>query len=126
MLIKLNLKSETPVYMQLRNEIIKGIATKEVNPGEQLPTVRDLAKQVGLNPMTVSKAYGILKDEGIVRSEGRKGVMVREDIVANELFLSRLNNDIELLVTESVVRGFNIDNIFEIIENMKNQYSEVK
>lgn len=126
MIIKLNINSETPVYLQLRNEIIKGIALGEVNPGEKLPTVRDMAKQVGLNPMTVNKSYQILKEEGIVKTEGRNGVTVREDIVANELFLSKLNNDVELMVTESLVRGFSIENIIELIENTTKEYGEAK
>ncbi|HHX69009.1 MAG: GntR family transcriptional regulator [Miniphocaeibacter sp.] len=126
MIIKLNLQSSTPVYLQLRNEIIKGIASKEINPGEKLPTVRDMAKQVGLNPMTVNKTYQILKEEGIVRTEGRNGVTVREDIVANELFLSKLNNEVELIVTESIVRGFSIEKIIEMINNTTKEYGEVK
>lgn len=126
MIIKLNINSETPVYLQLRNEIIKGIALGEVNPGEKLPTVRDMAKQVGLNPMTVNKTYQILKEEGIVKTEGRNGVTVREDIVANELFLSKINNEVELMVTESLVRGFNIEKIIELIENTKKEYGEAK
>ena len=126
MIIKLNINSETPVYLQLRNEIIKGIALGEVNPGEKLPTVRDMAKQVGLNPMTVNKSYQILKEEGIVKTEGRNGVTVREDIVANELFLSKLNNDVELMVTESLVRGFSVEKIIELIENTTKEYGEAK
>lgn len=126
MIIKLNMQSSTPVYLQLRNEIIKGIASKEINPGEKLPTVRDMAKQVGLNPMTVNKTYQILKEEGIVRTEGRNGVTVREDIVANELFLSKLNNEVELIVTESIVRGFSIEKIIEMINNTTKEYGEVK
>lgn len=126
MIIKLNINSETPVYLQLRNEIIKGIASGEVNPGEKLPTVRDMAKQVGLNPMTVNKSYQILKEEGIVKTEGRNGVTVREDIVANELFLSKLNNDVELMVTESLVRGFSVEKIIELIENTTKEYGEAK
>ncbi len=126
MIIKLNINSETPVYLQLRNEIIKRIALGEVNPGEKLPTVRDMAKQVGLNPMTVNKTYQILKEEGIVKTEGRNGVTVREDIVANELFLSKINNEVELMVTESLVRGFNIEKIIELIENTKKEYGEAK
>ncbi|QQK07833.1 GntR family transcriptional regulator [Miniphocaeibacter halophilus] len=126
MIIKLNMQSSTPVYLQLRNEIIKRIASKEINPGEKLPTVRDMAKQVGLNPMTVNKTYQILKEEGIVRTEGRNGVTVREDIVANELFLSKLNNEVELMVTESIVRGFSIEKIIEMINNTTKEYGEVK
>ncbi|WP_099202986.1 GntR family transcriptional regulator [Miniphocaeibacter massiliensis] len=120
MLIKIDITSSTPVYVQLRNEIIKGVAYGEIEKGEKLPTVREMAKQTGLNPMTVNKAYQLLKEEGIVKTEGRNGVTVREDITPNELFLTKLNNEVELILTESIVRGFNIENIIDLI-NIKSK-----
>ena len=124
MLIKININSSTPVYVQLRNEIIKGVAYGEIGKGEKLPTVREMAKQVGLNPMTINKAYQLLKEEGIVKTEGRNGVTVREDITPNELFLTKLNDEVELLVTESIVRGFNVKNIIDLINNTSEKLQE--
>lgn len=64
MIIKINMQSEVPIYLQLRNEIVKGIGRGEFEPGESLPTVRQMATDLGINTMTVSKAYQLLKTEG--------------------------------------------------------------
>ena len=56
MIIKINMQSEIPIYLQLRNEIVKGIGRGEFEPGESLPTVRQMATDLGINTMTVSKA----------------------------------------------------------------------
>lgn len=65
MIIELDMSSSTPIYVQLRNQIVKGIGKGELNTGEKLPTVRQLASDAGVNTMTVNKAYQILKNEGI-------------------------------------------------------------
>ncbi len=65
MILKLNMSSETPIYVQLRNQIVLGIGRGELQLGEGLPTVRQLAQDVGVNTMTVNKAYTALKNEDI-------------------------------------------------------------
>lgn len=64
MIIELDMSSDTPIYVQLRNQIVKGIGKGEIHPGEKLPTVRQLAADAGVNTMTVNKTYQILKNEG--------------------------------------------------------------
>ena len=76
MIIKINMKSETPIYLQLRNEIVKGIGKGEFEIGESLPTVRQMAAELGVNTMTVSKAYQLLKSEGFIVTDRRKGTIV--------------------------------------------------
>lgn len=61
MIIELDMSSDTPIYVQLRNQIVKGIGKGEIQPGEKLPTVRQLAADAGVNTMTVNKTYQILK-----------------------------------------------------------------
>ena len=69
MIIKINTKSETPIYLQLRNEVVKGIGKGEFEIGESLPTVRQMAMELGVNTMTVSKAYQLLKTEGFIETD---------------------------------------------------------
>ena len=73
MIIELNMSSSTPIYVQLRNQIVKGIGKGELKTGEKLPTVRQLASDAGVNTMTVNKAYQILKNEGFIRTDRRLG-----------------------------------------------------
>lgn len=71
MIIELDMSSSTPIYVQLRNQIVKGIGKGELKTGEKLPTVRQLASDAGVNTMTVNKAYQILKNEGLsVQTDG--------------------------------------------------------
>ena len=66
MLLSLDFSSKLPIYMQIRNQIVLGIASGELAPGEKLPTIRALAEQSGVNMMTVSKAYAALRQEGYI------------------------------------------------------------
>lgn len=71
MIIELDMSSSTPIYVQLRNQIVKGIGKGELKTGEKLPTVRQLASDAGVNTMTVNKAYQILKNEDLsVQTDG--------------------------------------------------------
>ncbi len=76
MLLKLDFGSDVPIYTQIRNQIVLGIARGELAPGEKLPTVRALAEECGVNMMTVSKAYQLLKQEGHITADRRSGTVV--------------------------------------------------
>ena len=76
MLLKLDMASKVPIYLQIRNQIVLGIASGELPPGEKLPTIRALAEQSGVNMMTVNKAYGLLKQEGYITTDRRGGTVV--------------------------------------------------
>lgn len=75
MIIELDMSSSTPIYVQLRNQIVKGIGKGELKTGEKLPTVRQLASDAGVNTMTVNKAYQILKNEGFIRTDRRLALL---------------------------------------------------
>ena len=77
MVISINDASEIPIYQQIRNQIVLGISDGRLAPGEQLPTVRALAEEIGINSMTVSKAYTLLKQEGYIYTDGNNGSVVR-------------------------------------------------
>ena len=73
MLITVDFNSEEAIYMQLRNQIIMGIATSVIREGDSLPSVRQLADTVGVNMHTVNKAYTVLKQEGFIQLDRRHG-----------------------------------------------------
>ena len=77
MLLHLEFDSEVPIYQQIRNQIVLGIARGELRSGEKLPTIRALAEETGINMMTVSKAYQLLKQEGHIQTDRRSGAVVR-------------------------------------------------
>ena len=76
MILKINFDSEEALYMQLCNQIIVGIATDMLHEGDNLPSVRQLAEDIGINMHTVNKAYSVLRQEGFLRLDRRRGAVV--------------------------------------------------
>ena len=64
MLLHLDFSCDVPIYVQIRNQIVLGIAKGKLSAGEKLPTIRALSEECGINMMTVSKAYQLLRQEG--------------------------------------------------------------
>lgn len=118
MIIKINTKSETPIYLQLRNEIVKGIGKGEFEIGESLPTVRQMAMELGVNTMTVSKAYQLLKTEGFIETDRRKGTVVcnlwDSRRSSDGEFQEKLEDELELLSAEATIRGMDQNDFIEL------------
>ena len=81
MVIEIDFNSEEAIYMQLRNQIILGIASDQFEEGEVLPSVRQLADMIGINMHTVNKAYTVLKQEGFVQVDRRRGAVIALNII---------------------------------------------
>lgn len=104
MLIRLDFKSEVPIYLQLRNQIVLGIGRGDLRVGENLPTVRQLAQDAGVNAMTVSKAYSLLKSEDFISIDRRHGATVNPARKENGAAES-LEPQLELMVSEAGLKG---------------------
>lgn len=83
-MFSLDYKSRLPIYEQLCQSISKMAAMGVMAPGEQLPSVRTLAQELGVNPNTVQKAYQILERDGMIYSVPGKGSFLSQDISAAE------------------------------------------
>ena len=105
MLIEINTTGTLPIYEQLRNQIVLGIASKRLMPGEALPSVRRLAADLGINFHTVNKAYTMLQDEGYIVVDRRKGALVAHDITGSEMFHAGLMQKLTLASAEAICRG---------------------
>ena len=79
MFIEIDFNSGEAFYIQLRNQIVLGIATSGIQEGDSLPSVRQLADHIGINMHTVNKAYAVLKDEGFIRLDRRHGAVIAVD-----------------------------------------------
>lgn len=106
MMIKIEFKSKTPIYKQLWKQIIEGIASGELQPGESMPSVRQLAEDIGINLHTVNKTYQILKNQGYLVSHRRKKVVVnsREEMT-DENYKEQIREKIRPIIAESICRG---------------------
>ena len=83
-LIRISLRGGGPIYQQLKEEVIRLACEGILAPDEQLPSVRALARELGINPNTVAKAYQELENEGIIYSMGGRGSFISGDSFAAE------------------------------------------
>lgn len=107
MVIVIDQMSQTPIYQQIRDQIVKGIAVRDLRPGDALPSVRALAQDLGINLHTVNKAYATLRDEGYVLMLGRKGAFVADAAAEPTAGMDEheLEGHLKRLLTEFVASG---------------------
>lgn len=105
MVIKIDEYSDVPIYMQIRNQIVMGISSGELKAGEQLPTVRALALEIGINTMTVSKTYQMLKNEGYIMTDRKNGARVRQQIEKSGVISEENKNELKRIVSEARLSG---------------------
>ncbi len=121
MIIELNTSSDTPIYVQLRNQIVLGIGRGELKEGEGLPTVRQLAQDAGINVMTVNKAYGVLKAEGFIEIDRRHGAKVRTRQDFGAEYKEKVEAELELLITETSLKGMKKEEFLKKCEEIYNR-----
>ena len=102
MFIELDFNSNEAIYMQLRNQIILGIAQDKIKNGESLPSVRQLAEDIGVNMHTVNKAYALLRNDGYLKLDRRKGAVVCVTVESRKEQLEKVNLDMQMLVAEAI------------------------
>ena len=98
MVIELDFASDTPIYVQLRNQIVKGIGKGELKAGEKLPTVRQLASDAGV--------------------DRRLGAFVAENINMDIEFREKLESELELLSAEASITGMDKEEFLKMCENI--------
>lgn len=123
MFLVLEFDSEVPIYLQIRNKIIEGIAKNEIKEWDKLPSVRELASGVEVNLHTVNKAYNLLKEEGFVTVDRRKGVIVnikraKDDIEFKEKYKIKLNE----IAAEGTAKGMNREEIISLLNKVLDCY----
>ena len=121
MIINLNYNSDIPIYIQLRNEIVRGIGNGQFKYGESLPTVRSLANDLHVNNMTVNKAYALLKQEGYICIDRRHGAKVFPSPNISNDFKERIFSDLQLLGSEAIVKGMEKDDFLSLCKEMIQQ-----
>ena len=121
--IDLDFNSDEALYMQLCNQIILGIAAAELREGDNLPSVRDLADDIGINMHTVNKAYGILRQEGYLKLDRRKGAVVSLDYDKLQA-MSQLQRQLKGLVARAICKNISKEEIHAIVDRVYNEFSE--
>lgn len=118
MVISINDASEIPIYQQIRNQIVLGISDGRLAPGEQLPTVRALSEEIGINSMTVSKAYTLLKQEGYIYTDRRSGARVRQEFETNKELSEKSQELLRQIISEAKVSGMTQTEFFDLCKHI--------
>lgn len=117
MVYYIDFSSEEAFYLQLRNQIILGIATASLHDGESLPSVRDMAETVGINMHTVNKAYTILRQEGYVRLDRRHGAVVCVNY-DKQRKLDMLKSSLKVTLAEALCNGFTPQELHTVMDEV--------
>ena len=125
MFVKIDLNSNEPIYIQIKNEIIKAIAEGFLKNGDVLPPVRKLAENLGINMHTVNKAYNLLKENGFINLNRKKGAVVsyRSNNFGEKDF-AKLKNLLKPILTEYYCKGFGRKHFVSIVEEIISELSK--
>lgn len=121
MYVRIDFNSEEAFYIQLRNQIIYGIATSQIQEGENLPSVRELAENIGINMHTVNKAYAILKQEGYLKLDRRRGAVIAIDI--NKIkAIEEMREDLRVVLAKAFCKNISCEEAHEIVNDIFSEF----
>ncbi|MBD5137191.1 MAG: GntR family transcriptional regulator [Lachnospiraceae bacterium] len=121
MLITIDFNSDEAIYMQLRNQIIVAIAMERIREGDTLPSVRQLADNIGINMHTVNKAYSVLRQDGIVKLDRRHGAIVALD--ADKIrAIEEMKQEMDMVIAKAICKNISIDEVHQAVERIFSEY----
>lgn len=121
MIIEIDFSSEEALYLQLRNQIVLGIATAQFREGDSLPSVRNMAETIGINMHTVNKAYSVLKQEGYVKVDRRRGAVIAIDMNRLEA-AAQLRRELQVLIARGSCKGITKEDFHQLIDDIYEEY----
>lgn len=123
MLIEIDFNSEEAFYIQLRDQIIIGIATNQYQEGDALPSVRQLAESVGINMHTVNKAYSVLKQEGFIRLDRRRGAVIALDTDKLRA-MEELSASLRVILARALCKGVSEEEVHQLVSGIFEEMRE--
>ena len=121
MVIEIDFNSDDAIYVQLMNQIIMGIATSRLQEGDTLPSVRQLADTIGINMHTVNKAYTVLKQEGFVKVDRRRGAVIAID-VDRISDLEQMRESLRVILARASCRNISREEVHALIDEIYEEY----
>jgi len=120
MFIEIEADSTVPIYLQLSQQIIEGVARGELKPGDSLPSVRAFAADLGMNMHTVNKAYHYLEEKEFIQIVAKKGVFIHERSVreATENDTDRLKKELRPIFAEALCLNLETEEIHELLHDI--------
>jgi DNA-binding transcriptional regulator YhcF (GntR family) len=121
MIWQIDFESDEAIYMQLLNQIIIGIAADMIHEGDSLPSVRQLADNIGINMHTVNKAYGILRQEGFIKLDRRKGAVIAVD--ADKLrAIQEMRREMSVMLARCICKGVSREEVHDVVDEVYDYY----
>ena len=121
MLIEIDFNSDEAIYVQLCNQIIMGIATDQLKVGETLPSVRQLADTIGINMHTVNKAYSVLRQEGFLSIDRRRGAVISIDVDKIRA-LEEMKENLLPVLAKGCCKNITRENVHALIDEIFEEY----
>lgn len=120
MFLEIDFKSDLPIYEQVRREIIIGLARGDIKPGDKLPSVREMAENIGINLHTVNKAYKLLEADGVLTMDRRFGSLVSgENYPMKDFDSEKMASELDLLIAIARLKGLSEE---EFISNINKKW----
>ena len=121
MILEIDFNSDEAIYIQLCNQIIMGIATSVIHEGDSLPSVRQLADTVGVNMHTVNKAYNVLKREGYISLDKRRGAVIALDVDKLEQ-LEEMRRQLRIVLARGCCKNISRSEVHELVDEIFDDY----
>ena len=119
--IEIDFNSDDALYLQLYHQIIMGIASDRFREGDALPSVRQMADSIGINMHTVNKAYTVLRQEGYVRVDRRRGAVIAIDADKMQT-LAELKKQLREILAKGSCKNITKEEIHQLIEEIYEEY----
>ena len=121
MIIEVDFDSDEAIYIQLCNQIIMGIATSVIREGDSLPSVRQLADTIGVNMHTVNKAYSVLKREGYISLDKRRGAVISLDADKMEQ-LEEMRRELRIVLARGCCKNISRQEVHDLVDEIFDDY----
>ena len=121
MFIEIDFNSDEAIYIQLCNQIIMGIATEQLKVGDSLPSVRQLADTIGINMHTVNKAYSVLRQEGFLTIDRRRGAMISIDGDKMRA-LEEMKRELVVVLARGCCKNISKEEVHALIDEIYEEY----
>ena len=125
MFIQIDFNSDEAIYVQLQNQIIMGIAMDMLREGDTLPSVRQMADSIGINMHTVNKAYAVLRQEGFLRLDRRRGAVIALDMDKLRA-LTEMKQDLALIVARGICKNVSRGEVHALVDQIYDQFCGCK
>ena len=122
MIIHIDFDSPEAIYLQLRNQIVMLIAQSRLHDGDSLPSVRNMAIQLGVNMHTVNKAYAMLRQEGYLNLDRRNGAVISVRYEEKSRELDKINDHIQMVVAQAICKDVSKEEMLRLIDRMYDEF----